>query len=164
MNYQLIRVRGSDRRKNLRQTDFVGVAMKNQSVRIAFAAIAAIFGAVLLTTCTVGLGDSVDTKAPAVSITYPPVQSIIKNTFTLRGTASDDNELVGVRLTITNTGVVDSSGYTTGDWEYLNVPAITPPQGGDNRFKQVNLDFDTSNRPVVGYLGTNLEFGTWVDE
>lgn len=20
------------------------------------------------------------------------------------------------------------------------------------------------NRPVVGYLGTNLEFGTWVDE
>ncbi|HPA11593.1 MAG TPA: hypothetical protein PLV73_12335, partial [Treponemataceae bacterium] len=61
-------------------------------------------------------------------------------------------------------GGVDSSGYTTGDWEYLNVPAITPPQGGDNRFKQVNLDFDTSNRPVVGYLGTNLEFGTWVDE
>jgi len=61
-------------------------------------------------------------------------------------------------------GGVDSSGYTTGDWEYLNVPAITPPQGGDNRFKQVNLDFDTTNRPVVGYLGTNLEFGTWVDE
>ncbi len=61
-------------------------------------------------------------------------------------------------------GGVDGSGYTTGDWEYLNVPAITPPQGGDNRFKQVSLDFDTANRPVVGYLGTNIEFGTWVDE
>lgn len=53
----------------------------------------------------------------------------------------------------------DESGYTTGNWEYMTVPAITPPQGGDSKFKQVNLDFDSSGNPVVGYLGTNLEFG-----
>lgn len=53
----------------------------------------------------------------------------------------------------------DSNGYTTGKWEYMTIPAITPPQGSDSKFKQVNLDFDKSNNPVVGYLGTTLEFG-----
>ncbi|HQB88703.1 MAG TPA: Ig-like domain-containing protein, partial [Treponemataceae bacterium] len=77
--------------------------MKNKKIQYFASAAALILGAVLLTTCTVGLGDSVDTKSPKVSITYPPVQSIIKNTFTLRGTASDDNELVGVMITVTNT-------------------------------------------------------------
>ena len=37
--------------------------------------------------------------------------------------------------------------------------AITPPQGGDTKFQSVCLDFDTKGIPVVGYLGTNLEFG-----
>jgi hypothetical protein len=59
-------------------------------------------------------------------------------------------------------GVED--GFTTGNWEYFNVPAITPPQGGSLMFKQVNLDFDSANRPVLGYLGTNLEFGKWLGE
>ena len=59
---------------------------------------------------------------------------------------------------------VDSEGYTTGAWEYMSVPAITPPQGGDPKFQQVCLDFDSSGLPVVGYLGTNLEFGKWYTE
>lgn len=59
---------------------------------------------------------------------------------------------------------VDTSGFTTGNWEYMNVPAITPPQGGSLNFKQVNLDFNSSGTPVIGYLGTNLEFGSWLNE
>lgn len=59
---------------------------------------------------------------------------------------------------------VDDSGYTTGSWEYITVPSITPAQGGDSKFKNVNLDFDTSGTPVVGYLGTNIEFGKWLTE
>ena len=46
----------------------------------------------------------------------------------------------------------------------MTVPALTPPQGGDAKFQAVCLDFDSANRPVVGYLGTNLEFGKWLDE
>lgn len=56
------------------------------------------------------------------------------------------------------------NGYVTGNWEYFNVPAITPPQGGSLMFKQVNLDFDSMGRPVIGYLGTNLEYGKWLGE
>lgn len=62
---------------------------------------------------------------------------------------------------------VDANGYTTGKWEYMTVPAITPPQGGDSKFRAVCLDFDSATsgqNPVVGYLGTNLEFGKALDE
>ena len=100
--------------------------MKNKKIQYFASAAALILGAVLLTTCTVGLGDAVDTKSPKVSITYPPVQSIIKNTFTLRGTASDDNELVGVLITVTNTEtdeVFDSYQATvdraTNTWSFV---------------------------------------------
>ncbi|MBB5225259.1 hypothetical protein DYE50_04685 [Treponema ruminis] len=68
--------------------------------------------------------------------------------------AADEKDIQGV----------DSNGYTTGKWEYMTVPAITPPQGGDSKFRAVCLDFDSSGKPVVGYLGTNLEFGKWLDE
>lgn len=54
---------------------------------------------------------------------------------------------------------IDNNNYTTGEWDCMTVPAITPPQGGDPKFQQVCLDFDSSGNPVVGYLGTNLEFG-----
>lgn len=57
----------------------------------------------LFLTCDVGLGDSVDTKPPAVTITYPPVQSVIKNTFTMSGAASDDTSLASVNVSMVNT-------------------------------------------------------------
>ena len=59
---------------------------------------------------------------------------------------------------------VDSNGYTTGNWEYMTVPAINPPQGGDSKFRAVCLDFDSTGTPVVGYLATNLEFGKQLGE
>lgn len=59
---------------------------------------------------------------------------------------------------------VDSNSYTTGAWEYMTVPTITPPQGGSTMFQNVCLDFDSSGIPVVGYLGTNIEFGKWLTE
>lgn len=59
-------------------------------------------------------------------------------------------------------GVED--GFVTNGWETLTVPSLSPAQGGGPRFKQVNLGFDLTGRPVLGYLGTNLEFGTWLTE
>lgn len=59
---------------------------------------------------------------------------------------------------------VDKSGYTTTGWEYMTIPSVDPAQGGSLKFQNVCLDFDSAGRPVVGYLGTNLEFGKWIDE
>ena len=58
---------------------------------------------------------------------------------------------------------VDSKKYTTGHWEYMTVPAITPPQGNDTKFQSVCLGF-SGTKPVVGYLGNNIEYGYWLDE
>ena len=77
-----------------------------------------------------------------------------------------------IKLAYPNSGItsanvpsgVDTDGYTTGDWEYMNIPSLTSPQAGDLKFKHVNLDFDSSGRPVIGYLGTNIEFGSWLEE
>ncbi|MFP3041561.1 hypothetical protein LQZ19_07025, partial [Treponema primitia] len=70
-------------------------------------------------------------------------------------------------------GGVDGNGYTTSGWEYMTVPALTPPQGGSLKFKQVNLGFTATaitspavpaGSPVLGYLGTNIEFSYPVSE
>ncbi|MFP3043947.1 hypothetical protein LQZ19_19210, partial [Treponema primitia] len=61
-------------------------------------------------------------------------------------------------------GGVDVNGYTTGKWEYMTIPALTPPQGGSTEFQKVNLGFTTANKPVLGYLGTNIEFSYPVGE
>jgi hypothetical protein len=61
---------------------------------------------------------------------------------------------------------VDDNGYTLGNWEYMTVPALDPPQGGAPKFQKVNLGFQSGqgNRPLLGYLGTNIEFSYAVPE
>jgi hypothetical protein len=64
----------------------------------------------LFLTCDIGLGRSVDTKPPTLTIAYPPVQSIIKNSFTMTGKASDDTSLASVSVTALNTVTKASFG------------------------------------------------------
>ncbi len=61
-------------------------------------------------------------------------------------------------------GINPDTNYTSTGWEYMTVPSVDPAQGGSQKFQAVCLDFDSTGRPVVGYLGTNLEFGKWIDE
>lgn len=81
---------------------------------------------------------------------------------------AEDGQKESIRLAYLSKASIangyDSNGYATGDWEYMTVPSLSPAQGGDNKFQAVCLDFDSSGRPVVGYLGTNLEFGKWLSE
>lgn len=50
------------------------------------------------------------------------------------------------------------SGYFTGDWDVMTVPVNSVPQGGLSKFMKVNIDFDTSGNPVLGYSADNLEY------
>ena len=81
---------------------------------------------------------------------------------------AEDGQKESIRLAYLSKASIangyDSNGYATGAWEYMTVPSLSPAQGGDNKFQAVCLDFDSSGRPVVGYLGTNLEFGKWLSE
>ena len=54
--------------------------------------------------CKVGLGDSVDTKAPSVKIVYPDpnTNAIIRDTFILYGDCDDDKQITAVKVTLVN--------------------------------------------------------------
>ena len=65
---------------------------------------------ILLTiSCEIGLGASVDTEPPALTIKNPPVGSIIRDDFAITGTYSDDGNLAGISAVLSRT---DGTGPT----------------------------------------------------
>ena len=50
--------------------------------------------------CDVGLGESVDTSAPTLSIEYPPIAAVIKDTFVLYGSCDDDKDVASVSVQV----------------------------------------------------------------
>ena len=65
--------------------------------------------------CDVGLGESVDTSAPTLSIEYPPIAAVIKDTFVLYGSCDDDKNVASVSVQVVNTEtkeVVDTLNAT----------------------------------------------------
>ncbi|MBO4532199.1 MAG: hypothetical protein J5726_00675 [Treponema sp.] len=53
-----------------------------------------------LSSCEIGLGAAVDTQPPVVGITYPPSLSVIRDSFVLAGTWSDDQGVKTVHVDV----------------------------------------------------------------
>ena len=66
---------------------------------------------VCILSCEVGLGESVDTEAPKISITYPDAKSVIKDRFVLAGECSDDRMVSSVQVTILDSSNKPVTGY-----------------------------------------------------
>jgi len=62
----------------------------------------------------------------------------------------------------------DGFDYTTdevtGTWEFMTIPANDQPAGGIVQFKRVNIGFDSSDDPVVGYLANDIEYARFLPE
>lgn len=71
--------------------------------------------ALLIPSCNVGLGESVDTEAPAVAITYPPSLATIRKTFVLGGTWSDDKSIKSVSVSVNRVESDDTSTLVYSD-------------------------------------------------
>lgn len=67
-----------------------------------FFSFAVLFSLILFGTCKVGLGSSVDINDPKIEINYPASGSVIRNTFTLYGTCSDDKGVNRVEVSVLN--------------------------------------------------------------
>lgn len=83
-----------------------------------FANAAFIFGALLiLNSCEVGLGESVDVTAPVLEISSPADGSIIMNTFKMRGVGYDDTNIALIKVSVksTSNGKEYASYYATAD-------------------------------------------------
>lgn len=68
------------------------------------------FSALFLTTCEIGLGAAVDTEAPTIEISGPLAGAIIRDTFAIHGTWTDDGEIKAVTLSIKDTETQKSYG------------------------------------------------------
>ena len=73
-----------------------------KSVLTKLAGLAGIIAILALTGCSegVGLGESVDTESPTLSITYPPLGSAIMENFVVAGTCGDDKAVTKVEVTL----------------------------------------------------------------
>nr|MCR5698075.1 hypothetical protein [Treponemataceae bacterium] len=101
--------------------------------KVLFFAFATIFSLSIFT-CTPGLGNQVDTKAPSVVITSPATKSTLNGSFTVTGTASDDLAVTSVELYFTNIstsvqyGPYPATVGSNGTWSL----SITPRSGSSS--------------------------------
>ena len=106
--------------------------MKNRRFSRIFGLAAMSF--VLFTSCEIGLGSAVDTEPPALEITNPPVDSIVRGDFAVKGSWTDDGSIGSVKVTLNRTdgkGTAISSDAKVsgsdgkGKWSAVFDPAVT---------------------------------------
>ena len=94
------------------------------SVRSLFAglcgALALIFA---FASCDTGLGESIDTSVPTVTVTEPESGAVLSGSFSISGTCKDDKSIDKVLVTVTNTGTgsqvgVYSATISGNSWTY----------------------------------------------
>lgn len=81
-------------------------------IRIIVRTIVTIMLPTIVCSCQIGLGSQVDTEAPTLSISYPPVSAVIKDGFVIGGSWDDDQGVTKITVTVKNAAA--ASG-TTGD-------------------------------------------------
>ena len=67
---------------------------------------------IILATCDVGLGPSVDTTAPSVSVDSPKASAVVSGEFTFGGIATDDGSIKSVEVTFQGLGTASGTNYT----------------------------------------------------
>ncbi|WP_294429278.1 Ig-like domain-containing protein [uncultured Treponema sp.] len=93
-----------------------------------------------------GLGSSVDTEPPSLTITYPPSSAVVNGSFVFSGTATDDKQIASVSIS-----VADSLGK-----EVYNVETIPERDGSWS----VELNKYDSSNPAY-YNGWQFADGTY---
>ena len=67
---------------------------------------------IILATCDVGLGPSVDTNAPTVTITSPAASEVVSGQLEFRGDAKDDGTIKSVEIKFEGLGSAKGTDYT----------------------------------------------------
>lgn len=93
-----------------------------------------------------GLGSTVDTEAPKIEITYPPLGANIRGTFVLAGSCDDDKSVKSIIVTVTDTTTKKVVG---------TVPASIENGGKSWKAKVNNY---SENDKKYDYLDGNYQF------
>ena len=94
------------------------------SVRSLFAGLCGALALVFaFASCDTGLGESIDTSVPTVTVTEPESGAVLSGSFSISGTCKDDKSIDKVLVTVTNTGTgsqvgVYSAKISGNSWTY----------------------------------------------
>lgn len=86
----------------------------------------------LILSCEIGLGASVDTEAPTLEITNPPADAVIRDTFAVTGSWNDDGSISSVSLEMVR---LDNNKRVSFEGTYAD-----PPERGGKGSWQVVID------------------------
>ena len=101
----------------------------------------------LFSSCEVGLGASVDTEAPEITIENPPVGAVIRDVFALSGHWNDDGAISGISVTLKRT---DGKGKSV------------EISGSDIQWKKAQSGEDQGTwRALIDYDAKNLKDGSY---
>ena len=96
----------------------MGKSMKNfKKVLSVISACVLFFGLILSCGENSGLGASVDTESPKLSITYPPDSAVIRKSFVLAGTCEDDKSIKSVKVVFRDTNASEGDSLYFGPYE-----------------------------------------------
>ena len=82
--------------------------MKRKQLHSSLKVIGVFLFILFLSTCDVGLGESIDTTVPEVSIDEPKAGTIVSGHFDFSGTAKDDGVISNVEVTFKGLGTTTS--------------------------------------------------------
>lgn len=115
--------------------------------------VALFLATVLICTCEVGLGESVDTQPPLVEITAPSADYIVREAFVMSGTCSDEQGVASVSVTLRNTSSNKTYGPFSAElsekkdsWTCRINPLSSESAVPDGTYEATVTAKDTANR------------------
>ena len=120
----------------------------------------------LLISCEIGLGAAVDTEAPTVAITSPQAGSVIRDSFAVKGSWSDDGAISSLKVTLESTSNLiepivydatvnlDEGSLVSGTWYCEINPESEGILDGEYKASVVISDFGGHTTTIPSYLLT----------
>lgn len=128
-----------------------------------FTILFALLSGFMFFSCEVGLGEAVDTEAPKITIDYPESKAIVRDSFVLAGTCSDDIAVTKVIVSILDEKNKTVTGYdfnqpvvetTIDEKQFWSVPLNEKLQDGTYPLKDGKYTFR-----AVAYDGAGRKSG-----
>ena len=128
-----------------------------------FTILFALLSGFIFFSCEVGLGEAVDTEAPKITIDYPESKAIVRDSFVLAGTCSDDIAVTKVVVSILDEKNKTVTGYdfkqpvvetTIDEKQFWSVPLNEKLQDGTYPLKDGKYTFR-----AVAYDGAGRKSG-----
>lgn len=137
-----------------------------------FTILFALLSGFIFFSCEVGLGEAVDTEAPKITIDYPESKAIVRDSFVLAGTCSDDIAVTKVVVSILDEENKTVTGYdfnqpvvetTIDEKQFWSVPLNEKLQDGTYPLKDGKYTFRAIAYDGAGRKSGELERDLEID-